>query len=427
MDRRSTPGPAVPAAATTRSHRAPRPAHLHHLPTHPRDHRPDHHACRRGSRRRGLAPVAPAAGRSPTVWRRPHAVARWMVTFVGFPARRPHRQAAGRSGRHPSTAALLGGLVTGAILGAAQAWGLGRSGPPARQWVAATALGLSVGLGLGAAPSTSRPASPRSSSRARSAAWPSAAPRRWCSAVAFGRLTLAWPPVLAASGPSAGRSPPPPASTSTSSSPCSGPPAPSPSPPCTAVLAPRAEPAAGSAVMTRHVVFGTGQVGRLVAEQLVDSAVDVVASTARPSRTSAAPGRGRRRHEPLHHGSRAGADVVYFCLNAAATGAGPSSSLRCSGACSPAPGGRGPTRRARQPLRLRPDRRPGPRRDAAGPTHLRKGGDPSRHDARAARRPRRRRRRGRHRAGVGLLRAGHRRSALGETVFAPRCAVGPPR
>jgi len=48
-------------------------------------------------------------------------------------------------------AALVGGLVSGAVLGAAQAWGLGRHRPPVVPWIAATAVGLMVGLAIGAA------------------------------------------------------------------------------------------------------------------------------------------------------------------------------------------------------------------------------------------------------------------------------------
>jgi hypothetical protein len=46
---------------------------------------------------------------------------------------------------------LLGGLLTGAVLGALQAWALGPSRPSTTRWVIATALGLMVGLGVGAA------------------------------------------------------------------------------------------------------------------------------------------------------------------------------------------------------------------------------------------------------------------------------------
>ena len=49
------------------------------------------------------------------------------------------------------TAALVGGLITGIILGAAQSWAMGRVGPPALQWVTATAIGLMLGLGIGSA------------------------------------------------------------------------------------------------------------------------------------------------------------------------------------------------------------------------------------------------------------------------------------
>ena len=75
---------------------------------------------------------------------------RWIATFAGFPA--GGFTAMLIVGRVDSvTTALAGGLITGLILGAAQAWGLGRLGPGAIWWVAATAAGLTVGLGTGAA------------------------------------------------------------------------------------------------------------------------------------------------------------------------------------------------------------------------------------------------------------------------------------
>ena len=70
--------------------------------------------------------------------------------------------------------------------------------------------------------------------------------------------------------------------------------------------------------MTRHVVFGTGQIGRLLAEQLSHRGVDVVAVNRN--------GEGRIRGASVVGGdatdpafttrAAAGADVVYFCLNA---------------------------------------------------------------------------------------------------------------
>jgi hypothetical protein len=83
-------------------------------------------------------------------WR---SAARWMATFAGFPlGGLAAKLVSGPVDSLP--AALLGGLITGAVLGAAQAWGLGgtgRSGPLASRWIAATAIGLMVGLGVGAA------------------------------------------------------------------------------------------------------------------------------------------------------------------------------------------------------------------------------------------------------------------------------------
>ena len=76
--------------------------------------------------------------------------ARWMVSFIGFPL----GAVAARVVAGPVdsvSAAIVGGLITGAVLGAAQSWGMGHGGPPARQWIGATAVGLMVGLGAGAA------------------------------------------------------------------------------------------------------------------------------------------------------------------------------------------------------------------------------------------------------------------------------------
>jgi hypothetical protein len=68
--------------------------------------------------------------------------ARWMASFVGFPL-------GGLAAMVIVGSAAIGGLITGAILGAAQALGLGRLIPPVA-WVVATAAGLAVGLGIGA-------------------------------------------------------------------------------------------------------------------------------------------------------------------------------------------------------------------------------------------------------------------------------------
>ena len=47
--------------------------------------------------------------------------------------------------------ALAGGLLTGAILGAVQAWAMGQTAPRALAWILATAVGLMAGLAVGAA------------------------------------------------------------------------------------------------------------------------------------------------------------------------------------------------------------------------------------------------------------------------------------
>jgi hypothetical protein len=75
---------------------------------------------------------------------------RWLPTFVGFPL----GGLAAELVVGPVDgvgAALLGGAVTGVILGAVQAWGMAAGGPPARRWIAATAAGLTAGLALGSA------------------------------------------------------------------------------------------------------------------------------------------------------------------------------------------------------------------------------------------------------------------------------------
>ena len=76
------------------------------------------------------------------------AAARWMVTFLGFPLAGASALLVGPV--DSVAAALLGGLLTGAVLGAVQVWGLGRNRPPVGAWIAATAVGLMAGLTTGA-------------------------------------------------------------------------------------------------------------------------------------------------------------------------------------------------------------------------------------------------------------------------------------
>jgi hypothetical protein len=79
----------------------------------------------------------------------PRVVARWLVTFAGFPlgGLLADLTVGPVDGLGPAVA---GGLITGALLGAVQWWGLGRRRPAPSRWVAATALGLAAGLAVGA-------------------------------------------------------------------------------------------------------------------------------------------------------------------------------------------------------------------------------------------------------------------------------------
>ena len=75
--------------------------------------------------------------------------ARWLGTFVGFPlAGVTARAAAGNI--DSTTAAAVGGLVGGAVLGAVQVAIAGTAPADRVRWIGATAVGLGAGLALGA-------------------------------------------------------------------------------------------------------------------------------------------------------------------------------------------------------------------------------------------------------------------------------------
>ena len=129
------------------------------------------------------------------------STARWMVTFLGFPA--GGLAATLIVGPVDSTAAALaGGLVTGAIIGVAQAWGLrlgvGRGRGPAVVWVAATAIGLMVGLGIAATAVDFGTSLTALVTQGAICGLVVGAAQAFALRAPLGRLSLLWPPALAA-------------------------------------------------------------------------------------------------------------------------------------------------------------------------------------------------------------------------------------
>ena len=88
---------------------------------------------------------------APTISRTwPKVALRWLPTFVGYPL----GGLAAKLIVGPVDAlgpAIAGGAITGLVLGSVQWIGLRRSGIVPEAWIAATAVGLAAGLGLGAA------------------------------------------------------------------------------------------------------------------------------------------------------------------------------------------------------------------------------------------------------------------------------------
>ncbi len=84
----------------------------------------------------------------PRATTRPSAVAgRWMLGFLGFPIGGLLAMATVGS-IDSSASALVGGAITGLVLGTAQS--LASPALPRMRWVVATTMGLSVGLAIGA-------------------------------------------------------------------------------------------------------------------------------------------------------------------------------------------------------------------------------------------------------------------------------------
>ena len=126
----------------------------------------------------------------------PRWAARWLVTFLGFPLGGLATLITGPV--DSAVAALLGGLLTGTVLGAVQAWGLGRNRPPAAAWTAATGLGLMVGLGIGAAVVDYDTSLAALVTQGAISGLVVGVAQGFVLLPRFGRVALVWPPALAA-------------------------------------------------------------------------------------------------------------------------------------------------------------------------------------------------------------------------------------
>jgi hypothetical protein len=92
--------------------------------------------------------TAPVSGPSRRTTLR--TIGRWMVSFTGYPL--GGYAAFLITGRVDGPGpALAGGLITGLVLGGIQAWAMNQAQPLRSTWIAASGVGLMVGVALGAA------------------------------------------------------------------------------------------------------------------------------------------------------------------------------------------------------------------------------------------------------------------------------------
>lgn len=138
------------------------------------------------------APTSPTTTRPPAL----RTAGRWMVSFVGFPLGGFAAMVV-VGAVDGVTAALIGGLITGSILGAAQSWGMGHGGPPALQWIAATAIGLMAGFGVGSAVVEYHTSLPALMVQGAISGLAVGAGQAWLLRRRLGRLVLVWPFALA--------------------------------------------------------------------------------------------------------------------------------------------------------------------------------------------------------------------------------------
>ena len=86
----------------------------------------------------------------PTVRTTGRTIARWLVSFAGFPLGGGAAWLLTGPVDSPGSA-LAGGLITGLVLGVVQAWAMRADRRLSAAWTVATAVGLSIGLATGAA------------------------------------------------------------------------------------------------------------------------------------------------------------------------------------------------------------------------------------------------------------------------------------
>jgi hypothetical protein len=144
-------------------------------------------------------PLRPTASSPPTTpTSTTSTVLRWVASFVGFPLGGLVAEllVGPVDGLGP---ALAGGGLSGAVLAAAQRLGLARAdAPPAPAWVACTAAGFAVGLGLGSHAVDHRTTTAALALQGAVCGASVGAAQALVLACRLGRLAWAWPGALAA-------------------------------------------------------------------------------------------------------------------------------------------------------------------------------------------------------------------------------------